>query len=733
MQIYFIGILSQNQNIYKENDLYINYSNKKIFAINSNKNIVLENLQCTIVGLDNVLVMELIPKKSPLKIVSVDKQEFYTYVKVVANVITVTEKIIDQKLEEKRLANSEEKETLIDSFIDNTTKYLIFLTQNITQSDACLININSFVKDEIKELFPEKKITKKCMYCPYDSRILIPELNNNSSILKCQNHCNRSLIKEYPQLQKKIINRYIKNLQDGLYNKKSDSFPALLTDEEIDFLNNDQKRKSQTWERKLNLKDKLHSKTNINKRNNAIYFNGNNLNPIPNDLFQLWRYLMDNYRHKFVNFSHLETTTESRNVKWRIVETDMQDYAGLGHYELPDNILYGSFNKYLFPYNTSIAMSVYFDEELKEDLFYIAIQTEQLDVIYFDNNNQLIMLADENLKAIYNYWKEYRVLNKSIYNQKYRLPILEDDIYISKETICETCLLKEYCNKEYCYYSDSDIEILKNEHFRVNLHLNNRDEEHLPLSHWKHIIDNCANSMYVKEFNLTGYEPMLYPEVEELIEYIESLNINCSISTSGVYLTNEWIERHVPFLSSINLMIDSLNSGVLTILQRTDEEGNYVDYDRLTNLCQLIKNNNPNCEIIIETNVVQANKYETISTQVLKLDQFVSMWKIIQREITDNDFEYFVEFNHNAIIDSLKLPDNYDEIGLMNIYETENNLEIIIDTTPYIPYIMINNEGYLMEYKNNKLKKLVNCATETFFEDFKKITKEINLYFSKNK
>ena len=42
----------------------------------------------------------------------------------------------------------------------------------------------------------------------------------------------------------------------------------------------------------------------------------------------------------------------------------------------------------------------------------------------------------------------------------------------------------------------------------------------LPVEDWKKIIDNCIAGANVTEFNIAGGEPMLYPGLVELVQYI---------------------------------------------------------------------------------------------------------------------------------------------------------------------------------------------------------------------
>ncbi|MDE5696474.1 MAG: radical SAM protein, partial [Lachnospiraceae bacterium] len=57
---------------------------------------------------------------------------------------------------------------------------------------------------------------------------------------------------------------------------------------------------------------------------------------------------------------------------------------------------------------------------------------------------------------------------------------------------------------------------------------------------WKEIIDELAFNGVFQIF-LTGGEPLLHPEILEIIEYIKSKNIFIAILTNGLFLTDELI------------------------------------------------------------------------------------------------------------------------------------------------------------------------------------------------
>ena len=66
-------------------------------------------------------------------------------------------------------------------------------------------------------------------------------------------------------------------------------------------------------------------------------------------------------------------------------------------------------------------------------------------------------------------------------------------------------------------------------------------KETLPVEDWKKIVDNCIAEA---EFNIAGGEPMLYPGLVELVQYIRSKGVKVSLITNGSLMDEEWIKNY---------------------------------------------------------------------------------------------------------------------------------------------------------------------------------------------
>jgi radical S-adenosyl methionine domain-containing protein 2 len=86
----------------------------------------------------------------------------------------------------------------------------------------------------------------------------------------------------------------------------------------------------------------------------------------------------------------------------------------------------------------------------------------------------------------------------------------------------------------------------------INLHLHEgcnfqckpcfaKFETHCTLSadKWRRAIDNILTTKPVRRFNLAGDEPLLYPDLDYIIDYIHNHNIDVSVITNGFLLTEK--------------------------------------------------------------------------------------------------------------------------------------------------------------------------------------------------
>lgn len=76
-------------------------------------------------------------------------------------------------------------------------------------------------------------------------------------------------------------------------------------------------------------------------------------------------------------------------------------------------------------------------------------------------------------------------------------------------------------------------------------------EKLLPVKDWEKIVDNCIAGADVPEFNIAGGEPMLYPELVELVQYIRDKGVKVSLITNGSLMDEEWIKNYAGMFENL--------------------------------------------------------------------------------------------------------------------------------------------------------------------------------------
>ena len=88
------------------------------------------------------------------------------------------------------------------------------------------------------------------------------------------------------------------------------------------------------------------------------------------------------------------------------------------------------------------------------------------------------------------------------------------------------------------------------------------DKEQLTLEQACAVVDNIAryfskNGITDGRINLAGGEPLLYPHLEELIDYINAYDIKVSVITNGSLLTEETIKGWKDRVCCVGLRVDT--------------------------------------------------------------------------------------------------------------------------------------------------------------------------------
>lgn len=89
--------------------------------------------------------------------------------------------------------------------------------------------------------------------------------------------------------------------------------------------------------------------------------------------------------------------------------------------------------------------------------------------------------------------------------------------------------------------------------------------------------------------NLVGGEPMTYSRIQELIDRVCELGMDCSMVTNGSLLTKEFIDHNKNKLSTIGISIDSLSDTSNRRIGRCDATGKTISEDEMIQRCRWIR------------------------------------------------------------------------------------------------------------------------------------------------
>ena len=110
--------------------------------------------------------------------------------------------------------------------------------------------------------------------------------------------------------------------------------------------------------------------------------------------------------------------------------------------------------------------------------------------------------------------------------------------------------------------------------------------------------------------NLAGGEPLLSKNIQSIIDYLCSLELEVSIITNGYYITDDFIITNKNKLSMIGISVDSINHDTNIKIGRCCNNKT-ISKEQLIHICKFIKDNG----IILKINtcVTSLNKDEDIN------------------------------------------------------------------------------------------------------------------------
>lgn len=236
------------------------------------------------------------------------------------------------------------------------------------------------------------------------------------------------------------------------------------------------------------------------------------------------------------------------------------------------------------------------------------------------------------------------------------------------------------------------------------------NEADLPLDEAKKVVDNIARyikkSGYVQgRINLAGGEPLLYKEIDGLIDYVSSKGLEVSIITNASLLTKERVVGWMGKVSIIGVSIDSATDGVNLAIGRSCA-GRVLTKEHLIETASAIHE----CGIKLKLNTVvskfNCNEDMRGLYAALKPDRLKFMQMQIVEGVnvcaekylaTKDEFFAFCKRHKNCSPDTVEEP-----LGSM-----QN------------AYLIVSPRGDITLNDNGACKVYGNCLKDEFFDIFK--------------
>lgn len=252
-------------------------------------------------------------------------------------------------------------------------------------------------------------------------------------------------------------------------------------------------------------------------------------------------------------------------------------------------------------------------------------------------------------------------------------------------------------------------------------------EKLLPVKDWEKIVDNCIAGADVTEFNIAGGEPMLYPGLVELVQYIRNKGVKVSLITNGSLMDEEWIKNYAWMYETIGFSVDSINDATNRKIGRCDRNGKTIPAGRVVEFCGLIRKYAPGCRIKINTVVSALNKDEVMSDFIDEIA--ANRWKILRMkpfqygsfsnldiQVSDEEFEKFVERNRDR---KGKADGVTAEVGM----ETARR-EIVVEPDMKASYVLIDSNGCLLDNAVDEMTPVAvcDCLREDFADGLRRLT-----------
>lgn len=228
-------------------------------------------------------------------------------------------------------------------------------------------------------------------------------------------------------------------------------------------------------------------------------------------------------------------------------------------------------------------------------------------------------------------------------------------------------------------------------------------------AHQIQAISKVAECGLFDSINFAGGEPLLAPNIGELIEYAKFKGLSASLITNGFLLSDEMIESIIPNLDMIGISVHSLNDETKIKIGSCTNRQEILTNEGLIHICKKIHELNPACLIKLNTVVCSKNFEEQLSDLLLSNKLGINKWKFLKCQsfdgneqmcISDSQFDRFITVNNQ-------------ETAISKVFESNMKQS----------YIMMNPNGEIIKPENNSYKVLGSVLTN----DIQSMISSLNL------
>ena len=256
--------------------------------------------------------------------------------------------------------------------------------------------------------------------------------------------------------------------------------------------------------------------------------------------------------------------------------------------------------------------------------------------------------------------------------------------------------------------------------YKINLHITQKcnynckycfahfaGKEDLSLDDWKRIIDNLYDSKMVDAINFAGGEPVLYRDFSKIVDYAYSKGFKLSIITNGSLMLNEKLmpAETLAKFDTLGISVDSIKPETLVALGACSKSHKVLTYADLQELIKRARKANPSVRIKLNTVITNINADEDLTAIGKELD--IARWKILRMKLFDND-----TFSNEQLLATDSEFENFTR------RHAEVSKDVVVENDLTRSYIMVDNQGRLMDDEKEDYKVVGSLLKEPFEDVF---------------